>query len=146
MLPGIRPSCFHSCCRRHKSCYNRCTSGLATDPRIWQAKNEDNRDPLITNKKAVLSQGTTARWGGTCMSKLAPNTRQRSQQKQQNDGEVVEKPTYRCISEGQMHVAALYHGIGRTRVAALCTAVTLALDCFVSEISLVLYRKCHFCT
>jgi len=25
-------------------------------------------------------------------------------------------------------------------------SVTLALDCFVSEISLVLYPKCHFCT
>jgi len=26
------------------------------------------------------------------------------------------------------------------------SVVSLALDCFVSEISLVLYRKCHFCT
>ena len=26
------------------------------------------------------------------------------------------------------------------------TVVSLALDCFVSEMSLILYRKCHFCT
>jgi len=26
-------------------------------------------------------------------------------------GEVVEKPLYKCISEGLMHVSAWYHGI-----------------------------------
>ena len=35
-----------------------------------------------------------------------------------------------------------HQSVGHTRVS-IDTVVTLALDCFVSEISLVLYRKCH---
>jgi len=44
--------------------------------------------------------------------------------------------------------AKVHQSIGIRQYTSFCrhSAVTLALECFVSEISLVLYRKCHFYT
>jgi len=39
-----------------------------------------------------------------------------------------------------------HQSIGHSRVSTDNSVVTVALECFVSEITLVLYRKCHFCT
>jgi len=50
----------------------------------------------------------------TCTESLYLILWQRSEHKQvkkyQQTQEVVEKPFYKCISEGLMHVAAWYHG------------------------------------
>jgi len=55
------------------------------------------------------------------------------------------------LGRGSPDSEICHQSIGHTLYNVVCNlyrhcAVTLALDCFVSKMSLVLYRKCHFCT
>jgi len=52
----------------------------------------------LVQKACTLSSGSTVNRKNTKSLKLSANS------------EVVEKPLYKCTSEGQMHVAAWYHG------------------------------------
>ena len=68
---------------------------------------------VSSNKKAVLSQGTTTRCGTlvqkACTSSGIAVNRKNTKTIGRHE-EIVEKPLYKCISEGLMHVAAWYDG------------------------------------